>query len=243
MDSLTTDSNPQTQREKVYDFLREKMACGELRSGTRLVNRTIASSVGTSFAPVREAICQLLSDGLVEQVPGAGAYVKLPNRREIEELLVVREELEGRAAQEAAQHISERQLENLQAICDQWRETLHKRRAPDSCFELTAEEIDEWIETDRRFHETIIRAANNRVLARTLGNVKLLSRIFDTMRVQEAEFQDFSPISWPRIWREHAALVRALRRGDGAEARRRMVLQVLETKQQFMDYFDYKEQR
>ena len=74
--------------------------------------------MGTSLAPVREAICQLYSDGLIEMQPGTGAYVKVPDRREIEELLVVREELEGRAAQEAAKNITARQLDRLQLICE-----------------------------------------------------------------------------------------------------------------------------
>jgi len=210
----------ESNRQLVYDHLRDAMARGDYPPGTRLINRTMANELGTSFAPVREAICQLFSDGLVEMQPGIGAYVKVPDRREIEELLVLREELEGRAAQEAARHITARQLDRLQSICDRWKEILRNRISADGGLDLTEGDIVEIVELDQQFHGIIIRAANNRVLTKTLMNVRLLARIFRAMKDGEVEFQKFSPISWAWIWREHASLVRALRRGDSADARR-----------------------
>jgi DNA-binding GntR family transcriptional regulator len=130
----STESNAmygESNRQLVYDHLHDAMARGDYPPGTRLINRTIAKELGTSFAPVREAICQLFSDGLLEMQPGIGAYVIVPDRREIEELLVLREELEGRAAQEAARHITARQLDRLQSICDQWKEILRNRISAD----------------------------------------------------------------------------------------------------------------
>ena len=69
----------QTLAEKSYDYIREKLSRGELPPGKRLVNRTLADEIGVSVIPVREAIHRLATEGLVEHVPGSGAFVRKTN--------------------------------------------------------------------------------------------------------------------------------------------------------------------
>ena len=63
-----------TLSEKTYRELRRKVLTGELEAGSQLVNRTLAQAMEVSLAPVREAIHRLATEGLVEHVPGAGAF-------------------------------------------------------------------------------------------------------------------------------------------------------------------------
>ena len=86
---------------------------GDLAPGTRLVNRSLAKELGISFTPLREAINQLASEGLVEYVPGGGAFVRRLDRHQLAQLYDLREALEPFAAAEAAKHITEHELEEL----------------------------------------------------------------------------------------------------------------------------------
>ena len=92
------------------------LAQGELQPGERLVNRTLAERIGVSVIPVREALHRLATEGLIEHTPGAGAFVREPNRQDLEELYVLRDANESCAAGEAAKYITDLQLEELEAI-------------------------------------------------------------------------------------------------------------------------------
>ena len=113
----------QNLAELSYEFIREKLASGAFSPGKQLVNRTLAEEIGVSVIPVREAINRLSSEGLVEHVPGAGAYVRKTNRQDLNNIYVLRDALESCAAAEAAQYITEDQLEELEHILDRAKET------------------------------------------------------------------------------------------------------------------------
>ena len=84
-----------TLTEKSYRHIRDLLVDGELQPGDRLVTRVLAEKIGVSLAPVREAIFRLSSEGLVEHVPGAGAFVRTPQAQDLEELYVLREAVEN----------------------------------------------------------------------------------------------------------------------------------------------------
>ena len=69
--------------------------------------------MGVSHIPVREAISQLCSEGLVEQIPRRGAFVRQPNRQELVELIELRKVLECNAAAQAARRIGDADLAEL----------------------------------------------------------------------------------------------------------------------------------
>ena len=108
----------QTQTENSYARLREKLVADELAPCQRLVNRSLADEFEVSVIPLREAINRLASEGLINQIPGTGAFVHSPDGRE---LPVFRESIESVAA-EAARHISDRELDARQAVLDDHRE-------------------------------------------------------------------------------------------------------------------------
>ncbi|MEM7603659.1 MAG: GntR family transcriptional regulator, partial [Verrucomicrobiota bacterium] len=108
--------------EKAYQHIRSRVFTGELAPGDRLVNRTLADELGTSFIPVREAISRLASEGLVKQVAGAGAFVRSFDRQEVSEIYDVRELIEPFAAAQAARFITDHELAELQTLLKDWEE-------------------------------------------------------------------------------------------------------------------------
>jgi DNA-binding GntR family transcriptional regulator len=114
--------------QRAYDHVRKQLANGELEPGARLVTRSLAQELGISLNPVREALTRLASERLVEHVPGAGTFVRRLDAQEIRDLYGLREAIECHAVAEAVRHISPVELDELDALCAQWRELAERMR-------------------------------------------------------------------------------------------------------------------
>ena len=165
---------------KAYNHIRSQVFSGELAPGDRLVNRALAKELGTSFIPVREAISRLASEGLVEQVAGAGAFVRAFDRQEISEIYDVRDLFEPFAAAQAARFLTDHELEELGSIQSEWEDLgatiLNRKRG------ATSTDLDRWLELNERFHEIMISASRNRLLAKITREVNVLSLCFSAHR-------------------------------------------------------------
>ena len=166
--------------EKAYQHIRKCVFSGELEPGARLVNRTLAEELGTSFIPVREAISRLASEGLVEQVAGAGAFVKKFDRQEISEIYDVRELFEPYAAGQAARFMTDHEISGLAAIMKEWKalgETILTRKRG-----ATAPDLERWLELNEKFHDLMILGSRNRLLSKITNDVHVLSLCFSAHR-------------------------------------------------------------
>jgi len=83
-----------TAQQEVYLFLREQIFSGELKAGTRLNPADIASALGVSRMPVREAFRQLDSEGFIRIRPNRGAVVMILTPEDVEEIFLIRTALE-----------------------------------------------------------------------------------------------------------------------------------------------------
>ncbi len=167
-------------RERAYLHIRQRIFSGDLTPGERLVNRALAKELGTSFIPVREAISRLASEGLVEQIAGAGAFVRTFDRQEISEIYDVRDLFEPFAAAQAARFLTDHELEELRALLEEWDElgksVLGRARG------VREEHLDRWLEINERFHSILIRASRNRLLTKITNDVNVLSQCFAAHR-------------------------------------------------------------
>lgn len=218
---------------KSYSYLRKKLTNGELPAGTQLVNRMLAKEIGVSLAPVREAINRLSEEGLVRHVPGAGAFVREFSRKDLEEIYIVREAIEGCAAAEAARNISLREIEELEEICQQWRELVHAiRRQPDQM--ATPELVSAWSEMDEHFHEVLVSASHNKLIKKMVSESRLFSKIFKATQ-KIPELTSLKSAVW--TWRDHVALVHAIKKRDPERARELMVKQIIKGRQIVLGHF------
>ena len=208
-----------TLTRKAYQHLRLKLARGEFAPGTRLVNRTLAKELGISFTPVREAINQLASEGLVDYVRGGGAYVRRIDRVELAQLYDLRENLEPFAASEAARHITQHELDLLQEVCDDWLELAREMRSNESK-RLDASQALRWANNEERFHSILIEAARNRWLTKIASDLLLVAQSFMPLRGQP----DILTLrAAAATWRDHSVLLRRLRSRDSDGARQWML--------------------
>lgn len=200
--------------------LQTRVLRGEIPSGTKLRQESLASEFGVSRTPVREALRKLQASGLVEVAPHRGAVVRAPSAREIREAYIVRAELEGLAAELAVPQAYERQLEALRESVELFRRAAEdviarRKRGGD---ERTAADFDRWSEANDSFHQTIQEAA---------GNARLRAMLFDLHRSFPRDLTGLVLSESSRLLQEnveqHASILEAIEEQDAPAARRRMV--------------------
>ena len=127
---------------------------GRYPPGSRLIETKIARELGVSQAPVREALRDLESVGVVESLAFRGTRVRKPTVAELVEAFPVRAVLESLAAREAARRISEEQLVELERLIDPMVEAAHRRAAASQSV------------ANAQFHGLVVHAAGNATLER-----------------------------------------------------------------------------
>jgi DNA-binding GntR family transcriptional regulator len=201
-------------KQDVYDHIRQRMLDGSLKAGDPLSYNALAKEVGVSATPVREAISRLESEGLVDQLPRVGAFVKRMDRSEMKELYELREALEGYAASLAAERITDDQLRELEDIYGQMRKLVRGRKSQDAWDipELTRQ----MALLDVTFHLLIVDAASNRRIAKTVSDFRLMSRICG-----EDRSDPHKEIEWSLVTTvlDHGRVLRSIRRRDAESAR------------------------
>lgn len=106
----------QTLREKILETIRDAILKGSLKPGERVSEPELADRFGISRTPIREAFRQLESEGYLVVIPRKGAVVASLSARDIEEFYAIKIILEGFAARMAADKLTVKDLERLEAI-------------------------------------------------------------------------------------------------------------------------------
>jgi DNA-binding GntR family transcriptional regulator len=151
-------------REQVKDVLLQRIASGELKPGERLVETRIAQELGTSQAPVREALRDLQLLRLVESEPFRGSRVRVFGQEELIEVYPVRASLEELAARLAAEKLGG-DVSGLEAELDAMKEAVRR------------DDTHALVEHDVAFHRLIVEAAGNSVLKQCWQSLGVESRI------------------------------------------------------------------
>src|SRR5208283_3952113 len=145
--------------EQIYKSLSDAILNQELQPGTPLTEMELQQWFGVSRAPIREAIRMLESEGLVVVNAFKKKYVRKITNEEWQEICTVLGCLEGFAAGIAAGLLSDEQLDKLGENIEPMKEEYEKGNMA-ACTQLTFE-----------FHSSIIRAANNSVLKKTIASI------------------------------------------------------------------------
>ncbi|MFK4274131.1 GntR family transcriptional regulator, partial [Streptomyces milbemycinicus] len=112
-----------TAHETVVEALRHAILSGELPGGTRLVQSELAGRLGLSITPVREAIRQLATEGLIQLDSYRGAVVLTPAEEEMREVYDLLLTLTPMAARRAAERITEVELEQARSLAREMART------------------------------------------------------------------------------------------------------------------------
>jgi DNA-binding GntR family transcriptional regulator len=186
---------PQTTQEAVLAELRRMIASGEMRPGQPLVQDALATSLGVSRVPVREALKTLEAEGLVIYQPHRGYVVTELSLADLLEVYRIRELLESEAVREALPLMTVADVERLEEA----ERDIQQAAAVADVFTMA--------QANRRFHFALIGACGMPRLVRIIGV------LWDTTEVyRSVYFTD--QVNRQRVDAEHRALVEAVRAGQ-----------------------------
>lgn len=147
-----TASAPVNRTAEVYEQLRRAIVEGSIRPNERLIESDLAERLGVSRTPVRETMLRLTGDGLIVR-QRSGWVVREHSAEEIREVYEVRAALEGFAAGLAATRATDAELEAIEAIHQSYIDSIQ------------GSSRGHLVEHNDAFHEAIIAAARNQLLA------------------------------------------------------------------------------
>lgn len=218
---MTSAISGQALVDHIAATLQTRVLRGEIPSGARLRQESLASEFGVSRTPVREALRKLQAGGYVELAPHRGAVVRAPTAREIREAYVVRAEIEGLAAELATERITEAQLDGLRESVALFRRSigdLVERRRRGGAGARTRTDLENWTRANDSFHQGVQDAAGNGRLRATLFDLhRSFPRDLTGIVLSESSHLVQANVD------EHARILEAIERHDPTDARRLMV--------------------
>ncbi len=156
--------------DRLVDELQRRIFSGDIPVGSWLRHAALADEFGVSRTPVREALRVLGAQGIVTIVQNRGARVNGHSGRDIRELGAVRAELEGLAAELAAERIDDRQLERLRSVWPQY-EARQRSANPSGAADSPEDPRQLWAEANEAFHSVILEASGNRQLGIAIADI------------------------------------------------------------------------
>lgn len=198
------DDNPlvvPTIQESIADRLRNLILSHHLRPGERLVQRDLAEQLGVSRTPIREALYELASDGLVVLSPHKGASVADFSLEDLKDIYSIRIPLEGYGAYLATQNIGPEDLIQLQTLVEQMKKLFQRG--------------DRWqlLETNREFYATFYVIAGRKRLYDLIMKHLDMAGLYRRMAFALEDH-------YAGTVTEHAQLLDLVKQGDALEVER-----------------------
>ena len=189
-----------TIRNQVYQILKDDICEGRFAPGQWLQENELAERLCVSRSPIREALRQLASDGLVVEIPNKGVFVKEFTARDIEEIFDLRVLLEDYAISKLQHHLTTADMQQL-IDCLNEMERLHAQK-----------NLRAYTDMDSKLHGLLIELCGNSLLESMYARIHSLNQ----------QFRIYSLTSTQRFnesMEEHRDIVHCLLTNNADEAR------------------------
>jgi Transcriptional regulators len=190
-----------TAQQEAHRYLRDRILNGDLSANTRINPAEVAELLGISRMPVREALRQLHSEGLVTMRPNRATYVSSLTAREVDELFEIRGALEILAVRTAIEAMTPDSMAELVALKDR----MDRVRADPA----------EWLKRHDDFHQAICSLGNRTRLPQEIQRIRLAIRPYLLMYMKV-----FDTVEMPGL--EHGSLLEVFATGDVKRAEEAM---------------------
>ena len=179
----------------LLEMMRRDILTGALRPGQKIVEQDLCRKYGVSRTPIREALKQLESDGLVETILNRGAFVIGMSEKDYEDMFELRKAYEIQAVKWAIERITEEEMEVLEETFE-FMEFYTMRNDKDKMMIINME-----------FHHVIYEAAKNRILQKLLTSFQsFLKYSHSATKVDRKYLQ--------AVLEEHRAIFKAIKEKD-----------------------------
>ena len=186
--------------EQIARTLRASLVSGRLVPGVTYSVPALAEEFGVSSMPVREAMLQLVQQGLMRSVPNKGFRVVELSPRELDEIMQLRLLVEVPTVVKVAADVSDKTMRELRRI------------ARDITRAAKSGALVEYIESDRQFHRTLTALAKNERLDELIDDLRSRSRLVGLGSLAEHGDLDASA-------KEHLEMLDAIGEGDAPRLR------------------------
>ena len=150
MEKLIVNTN---LREQIYDILKNMIVHREIQPGEKINEERVARETGVSRTPIREALCRLENEKIIEMIPRRGAFVIRQTEATVREVLEIREVLEGLVTRLATMHMDEKTLGQLTKCLEKIRSIPDESRY-----------LMKYTQSDIQFHSILLEACRNSML-------------------------------------------------------------------------------
>ena len=190
-----------TLTQQIAEQLKDQILEGKIFSGDRLWAQDLADDLGVSVVPVKEALLLLQGEGLITITPRRSSVVKRFTITEMKDLYDLRRMFEIEALRQIV--LADELTNAFVDALEQCNEKIKRNRSKGAVA----------LEFDRKFHDTLIGACGNRMLIDLYGRLNTQAHI---IRYATWKFGPRAEINY----REHAAIIEALRAGNINSAER-----------------------
>jgi len=209
-----------TKKEMAYNAIKQDILNNKLPSGTFLIERELCKVLNVSRTPVREALHQLGSEGLVEFIPGKGAFVSGISYEDIIEVYDLREVLEGLATRMFTLHATQSEIEELDKLYE------HIEIA------LKRDNIEELVKYDVAFHKCIVEGCRNSRLKAMIKNINdQIERITNTIKKDKVRARTTAV--------HHKSIINAIKQKDAVLAESKMREHILDSKNYHLKKYNF----
>ena len=185
----------------IVEELKRLIQDGGIKPGERLNEATLATRMGTSRGPIREAIRVLTGMGLVTPVANRGVFVRQVSIAEMVEIYDMRALIFGFACERATEFMTTARLKSLQLLITQMENAAKAGKGA------------LYYELNLRFHATVLEFSNNKRAAAAYENCVKELHLFRRPAFNYAA-------KMTRSNQEHRAILEAMAAGKGTEARK-----------------------
>ncbi len=185
--------NRQTAHEYVREVLRRAILNGELVTGARLVQAELAATLDVSTTPVREALRDLATEGLIRFDPHKGAVVTELDGEDLRDIYEIRQILEPHAMRQAVPHMTDSLIASLHRV--------HQRMIDDP-------HSATFVDLNRVFHMAIYEAGTSSRMLSIIRSLEDAAVMYIGASLKRVPGLRESAIE------EHSAILRALEARD-----------------------------
>lgn len=185
-------------KDKIYDSLKQAITSMNIYADDtelRLDERSLSEQLEISRTPVREALARLEQEGLVRIVPRRGVYIVRKTKAQIIEMITVWAALESMAARLITQDATDGEIASLRQMFSTFEGDQVKAQ------------IDEYSETNIRFHQAILKMSRCELLTGIADNLFIHMRSIRARTISEEDRAERSII-------DHMHIIEALESRD-----------------------------
>ncbi|NLY82791.1 MAG: GntR family transcriptional regulator [Clostridiales bacterium] len=216
---LSEETTTQPLSNNLFCLIRKDILSGTIKSGIKLTEQSICEKYNVSRTPVREALRQLESEGLIENIPNRGAFVIGLNNRDISDMFELRRIAEVQAIEWAIDRMSDEVIDSLE-------ETFEFME-----FYTLKNDIDKVLSINTTFHGILYKATGNKMLQQMLTSYQVYLK-------HSAPPSYISDDYLTTILAEHKAIFEAVKSKNIAAGKNAMDYHIVQTKLRRMsNYF------